>query len=199
MSAILDSLLDDERRAECRANDGAMAMSHPIIASQHSIQTTRTSSLHRAQPARSERKDEYTVRENDSNDQHQPGLRILVVDDNYDGASSMSMLLELEGHRTGTAHNGLEAVQEATRVRYDVVLLDLGMPIMDGFEAAALLRQLWPAPALIACSAWDDAETRRRTADLGFSMHLRKPVSVQVLKAALREVPPASVDRCTAA
>ena len=100
------------------------------------------------------------------------------------------MLLELEGHRTGTVHNGLEAVREAARVRYDAVLLDLGMPVMDGFQAAAVLGRLWPAPALIACSAWDDAETRRRTAELGFSMHLRKPVCFQVLKAALRELPP---------
>jgi CheY-like chemotaxis protein len=69
----------------------------------------------------------------DENDQHERGLRILVVDDNQDAARSMSMLLELEGHRTGTVHNGLEAVREATRVRYDAVLLDLGMPVMDGF------------------------------------------------------------------
>ena len=128
------------------------------------------------------------VHDND-HEQHQRSLRILVVDDNHDAASSMSMLLELEGHRTGTVHNGLEAVREATRVRYDAVLLDLGMSVMDGFQAAAVLAQLWPAPALIACSAWDDAETRRRTADLGFSMHLRKPVCFQVLKAALRELP----------
>lgn len=106
------------------------------------------------------------------------------------------MLLELEGHRTGTVHSGLEAVLAATRVRYDAVLLDLGMPVMDGFQAAAVLGQLWPAPALIACSAWDDAETRRRTADLGFSMHLRKPVCFRVLKAALGELP--RFRRCTA-
>lgn len=117
-------------------------------------------------------------------DQHRRGLRILVVDDNHDTASSMSTLLELEGHRTSTAHNGLEAVQEATRARYDAVLLDLGMPVMDGFQAAAVLMRLWPAPALIACSAWDDPETRRRTAALGFFLHLGKPVSFQVLKAA---------------
>lgn len=190
MSAILDSLLDDERRAVCRANDGAMDMGQPIIASQRTMHPERTGRLHHAEPARSKRTEEYTVDDEENDDQHQPGLRILVVDDNRDGASSMSMLLELEGHRTGTAHNGLEAVREATRVCYDAVLLDLSMPVMDGFEAAAALRQLWPAPALIACSAWDDAETRRRTADLGFSMHLRKPVSVQVLKAALRELPP---------
>jgi CheY-like chemotaxis protein len=194
MSAILNSVLDDDRRAECRANDRAVAMGQPIIASQPTIHPERTSSLHYAEPAGGEHSKECTVDDEDNNDQHQPGLRILVVDDNHDGASSMSMLLELEGHRTGTAHNGLEAVREATRARYDAVLLDLSMPVMDGFEAAAVLRQLWPAPALIACSAWDDAETRRRTADLGFSTHLRKPVSVQVLKAALQVLPPPPVD-----
>lgn len=127
-------------------------------------------------------------------DQRQRGLRILVVDDNEDAASTMSTLLEFEGHRTSTAPNGLEAVRKATQVRYDAVLLDLNMPVMDGFQAAAALSQLRPAPALIACSALDDAETRRRTADLGFSKHLRKPVPFQVLKAALREVSPATVD-----
>jgi CheY-like chemotaxis protein len=112
-------------------------------------------------------------------------LRILVVDDFYDAAISLAALLELKGYHTGLAHNGLEAVQAATRVRYDVVLLDLGMPVMDGFEAAALLRQLRPAPKLIACSAWGDAETRRRTAARGFFTHLTKPVPLDVLETAL--------------
>jgi CheY-like chemotaxis protein len=113
------------------------------------------------------------------------GLRILVVDDNYDGATVLSVLLELMGHRTTTAYNGLEAVHAANRERYDVVLLDLGMPIMDGFEAAAVIGQLRPAPILIACSGWYDAESRRRTSDLGFSAHLRKPVGLDALEAAL--------------
>jgi CheY-like chemotaxis protein len=112
-------------------------------------------------------------------------LRILVVDDNHDGAMMLSTLLELKGHRTNTAHNGLEAVRTAAGAHYDAVLLDLGMPIMDGFEAAAVLGQLRPAPVLIACSAWDDAQTRRRTADLGFAAHLCKPVSLMDLEAAL--------------
>ena len=112
-------------------------------------------------------------------------LRILVVDDNHDGAMSLSVLLELNGHQTNTAHNGLEAVRAAARVHYDAVVLDLGMPIMDGFEAAAVLGQLRPAPVLIAYSAWDDAQTRRRTADLGFAAHLCKPVPVKALEAAL--------------
>jgi CheY-like chemotaxis protein len=133
----------------------------------------------------------------DDDDRHRRGLRILVVDDNHDAAISMSALLELEGHRTRTAHDGLEAVREATRVGYDAVLLDLGMPIMDGFEAAALLRELRPAPALIAYSAWDDAETRRRTADLGFSMHLCKPVFLPGAEGRAAGVLPAAAERST--
>lgn len=112
-------------------------------------------------------------------------LRILVVDDNHDSAATLATLLELAGHRTSLAHNGLDAVRAAIRMRFDAVLLDLGMPIMDGFEAAAILSQLRYAPVLIACSAWDDAETRRRTADLGFSAHLRKPVALDALDAVL--------------
>jgi CheY-like chemotaxis protein len=112
-------------------------------------------------------------------------LRILVVDDNHDGAMSLSTLLELNGHHTNTAHNGLDAVRAAASAHYDAVLLDLGMPIMDGFEAAAVLGQLRPAPVLIACSAWDDAQTRRRTANLGFAAHLCKPVPLKALEAAL--------------
>jgi CheY-like chemotaxis protein len=119
----------------------------------------------------------------------QRALRILIVDDNHDAAITLSMLLQLKGYQTDTAHNGLDAVREATRVRYDAVLLDLGMPVMDGFEAAAVLGQLRPAPLLIACSAWDDAECRRRTADLGFIAHLTKPVPLNLLEAALGMAP----------
>jgi CheY-like chemotaxis protein len=112
-------------------------------------------------------------------------LRVLVVDDNHDAAVTLSTLLELKGYQTGTAHNGQDAVRAAIRMRYDAVVLDLGMPIMDGFQAAAVLRQLRPAPVLIAYSAWDDAKTRTRTADLGFAAHLTKPVRLEVLEAAL--------------
>lgn len=76
-------------------------------------------------------------------------LRILVVDDNHDGAMMLSNLLELNGYQTNTAHNGLDAVRAAGSAHYDAVLLDLGMPIMDGFEAAAVLGQLRPAPVLL--------------------------------------------------
>ena len=129
-------------------------------------------------------------------DTDQRPLRILVVDDNHDAAFMLSSLLELKGHQTNTVHNGLDAVVAATGERYDAVLLDLGMPVMDGFQAAVALGQLRPAPLLIACSAWDDAETRRRTSELGFSAHLTKPVPLHVLKAALKRVhPPESGSR----
>jgi CheY-like chemotaxis protein len=112
-------------------------------------------------------------------------LRILVVDDNRDAAVSLSTLLQLKGHRTGTAHDGLEAVRAASREPYDVVLLDLGMPVMDGFEAAAVLKQFRSAPILVACSAWDDPRTRARTAEIGFAAHLTKPVPLDALDALL--------------
>lgn len=123
------------------------------------------------------------------------GLNILVVDDNTDAATSMSALLEFAGHRASTAHNGLDAVRQAIRMRFDAILLDLGMPIMDGFEAAAILRGLQPAPVLIAYSAWDDTETRRRTADLGFSAHLRKPVPFTAVRDVLRRFFPGPAAR----
>jgi CheY-like chemotaxis protein len=109
-------------------------------------------------------------------------LRILVVDDNDDAADTLSILLEMTGHRTGTAYNGLDAVAEATRERYDAVLLDLQMPIMDGFEAAGLLRQLQPAPKLIAYSSLDDSAVRKRTSELGFCAHLCKPAPLTELQ-----------------
>jgi CheY-like chemotaxis protein len=121
-------------------------------------------------------------------DVQQSGLRILVVDDNEDGATTLSMVLELAGHRTSTAYNGRDAVDAATRDHYDAVLLDLNMPIMDGLQAARILRQLQPAPKLIACSAWDDAEARQRTSELGFCAHLAKPVPLNLLEVTL--------DRC---
>ena len=123
-----------------------------------------------------------SIEESDS----QGRLRILVVDDNCDAAHVLATLLELEGHHTNTAHNGLDAVHETAQGRYDAVLLDLGMPIMDGFQAAAKIRELQPAPLLIAHSAWDDPGTRARTAKLGFSAHLTKPAPFDDVLAALR-------------
>ena len=116
------------------------------------------------------------------------GLRVLVADDNADAARTLAELLEMEGHWTRVVFDGLQAVGEATRERYDAVVLDLSMPVIDGFEAAALLARLRPAPALIACSAWDDGATRKRTSQLGFVEHLSKPVAMERLQGVLRRV-----------
>jgi CheY-like chemotaxis protein len=115
-------------------------------------------------------------------------LRILVVDDNADAADIVSALLEFAGHQTATAANGLEAIRRAQAQHYDVVVLDLGMPIMDGFEAAVVLGKMRPAPVLIALSAWDDAAVRQRTTNLGFAAHLRKPAPFEILRTTLAEV-----------
>jgi CheY-like chemotaxis protein len=120
-------------------------------------------------------------------DPEQNPFRILVVDDNVDAAVTLSTLLELEGYQISTAFNGQEAVTAATQDCYHVVLLDLNMPVMDGFEAARALRKLQPAPKLIACSACDDMEARRRTSQLGFSAHLTKPIPVDFLLDTLKQ------------
>ena len=116
------------------------------------------------------------------------GLHILVVDDNHDCATSLSSLLEMMGHSIAIAHDGLAAVRAASQACFDVVLLDLGLPVMDGFQAGAALARMSPAPVLIACSAWDGPDVRQRTAELGFFAHVAKPMHWEALDAALRRV-----------
>jgi len=116
------------------------------------------------------------------------GRHVLVVDDNPDAADSAAVLLELMGHRVEVAYDGESALEAARQTRFDAVLLDLAMPIMDGFEAADQLRRLQPAPVLVACSAWDDASTRRRAHAAGFSAHFAKPVAGKELHAYLRSL-----------
>lgn len=115
-------------------------------------------------------------------------LQILVVDDNADAAATLSLALELSGHRTATAANGREAVDAAAKEPYDAVLLDLHMPVMDGLAAARLIGRMRPEAKLIACSAWCDEEARRRTAEAGFCGHLAKPASLEVIATTLERL-----------
>jgi CheY-like chemotaxis protein len=113
--------------------------------------------------------------------------RILVADDNHDAAEALSLQLQLAGHDVRTAHDGVEALAVAQIFEPDIVLLDLGMPKMDGYEAARELR-LRPIGgrrmALIALTGWGQQQDRDRTADAGFDAHLVKPVAeVQLFKA----------------
>jgi PAS domain S-box-containing protein len=104
--------------------------------------------------------------------------RVLVVDDNRDSADSLAALMRLSGHEVQTAYDGLEALERAQAFRPQVVVLDLGMPHMDGLEACrALRREPWGRDlAIVALTGWGQAEDRRRSEEAGFDAHLVKPV-----------------------
>jgi PAS domain S-box-containing protein len=110
--------------------------------------------------------------------------KILVVDDNVDAAESLLTLLLLQGHQVESAHDGEMALATAETFRPDVVLLDLGMPRMDGFEVARRLRSTSEgrAATLVALTGWGQDEDRRRTRDAGFDHHLTKPVDQEALE-----------------
>jgi PAS domain S-box-containing protein len=104
--------------------------------------------------------------------------RILVVDDNQDSADSLAMLLELTGHTVLTAHDGQAALDAAAQHRPDVVLLDIGLPTLNGHEVCRRIRQQpWGNDmVLIALTGWGQDEDRRRSQEAGFDGHLVKPV-----------------------
>jgi signal transduction histidine kinase/DNA-binding response OmpR family regulator len=109
------------------------------------------------------------------------GLRVLVVDDNEDGAVMLAEALEQAGHSTATAHDGPDALQVAARFRPDVALLDIGLPVMDGFELARQLRSHpdLSAVRLVAVTGYGQEHDRHRTRAAGFDAHLVKPVDVR--------------------
>jgi CheY-like chemotaxis protein len=113
--------------------------------------------------------------------------RILVVDDNRDSVFTLAMLLKLFGNETQTAHDGLEAIDVAAEFRPDVILMDLGMPRLDGYEAARRIRQQpWgQKTVLVALTGWDQEETGPRSREAGFDFYLTKPVNPAALKAML--------------
>ncbi|HYE88503.1 MAG TPA: ATP-binding protein [Vicinamibacterales bacterium] len=104
--------------------------------------------------------------------------RVLVVDDNADSAESMAMLLRGQGHQVETAHDGEDALAVADRFRPEAVLLDLGMPKLNGFEVCKRIRQQpWGGSVLIiAQTGWGQEQDRQRTVNAGFDAHLTKPV-----------------------
>ena len=112
-----------------------------------------------------------------------PRRRVLVVDDNADAASTLRMALELQGHDARAVFGGVEALEAMAHRDAEIVLLDLGMPQMDGFEVARRIRQL-PGGRdvlLVALTGWGQDQDRARTADAGFDEHLTKPVNTAQL------------------
>ncbi|MFN8497396.1 MAG: ATP-binding protein [Anaerolineae bacterium] len=114
--------------------------------------------------------------------------RVLVADDIEDNADTVALLLQEMGHEVRVAYGGQAAVTTAADFRPDVVLLDIGMPGVNGLDAARMIRaQPWgEGVRLIAVTGWASAEDRRRTRDAGFDHHLVKPVDVAVLAELLR-------------
>jgi PAS domain S-box-containing protein len=116
--------------------------------------------------------------------------RILIADDNDDALQTLSWLLESQGHEVYTARDGLEAVETAAEVRPEIVILDIGMPNLDGYGAARRIRaQPWGRPMkLVAQTGWGQPSDKQRAKQAGFDLHLTKPIDVDRLVAVLAEV-----------
>jgi signal transduction histidine kinase len=110
--------------------------------------------------------------------------RVLVVDDNADAADSLGVLLEMMGHEVRTAYDGVEAVAKTAEFAPDVVLLDIGLPRMNGYEAARRIRQQPSGRAmrLVALTGWGQDEDKRRSREAGFDVHVTKPLDPALLE-----------------
>jgi CheY-like chemotaxis protein len=115
------------------------------------------------------------------------GQRVLIVDDNVDAANALSALLQISGHEVWVAHDGPAALQLLRDTRVDVALLDIGLPVMDGYELAQrIAAQPHTAPIrLIALTGYGRAKDLARSEQAGFSMHLVKPVMPDTLLQAI--------------
>ena len=115
--------------------------------------------------------------------------RILIVDDNVDHADSLAMLLSIDGHDVHCAHDGPEALSAAERLRPEVVLLDLGLPLVDGFETCRSIReQLWgKSMLLVAITGWGQDVDRQKSTEAGFDHHLVKPIDARTLAAIVND------------
>jgi CheY-like chemotaxis protein len=128
-----------------------------------------------------------------------PMRRVLVVDDNHDAADSLGMLLQFLGAEVMVVHDGRSALAAMKTFKPSVVLLDLGMPEMNGLEVARRMREDPEARSatLVAVTGWGQREDRRRTHEAGFDYHLVKPADVGTLQSilSLREADPTRLVR----
>ena len=120
------------------------------------------------------------------------GLRVLVVDDNEDAAEMLAQILTMKGHDVRVAHDGPAALHVCEEFKPAVALLDIGLPIMDGYELAERLRGISGLDhlRLIAITGYGQPADRQRSRAAGFDMHLVKPVDVEALDASLAAAVP---------
>jgi signal transduction histidine kinase/ActR/RegA family two-component response regulator len=123
--------------------------------------------------------------------------RVLIVDDNEDAAASLAEFLDLEGHQTWIAHDGLKAIEIAQATEVDVVLMDLGMPGLDGIETAKRVRALpgCERVRMAALTGWNQESDRARTREAGFDWHLVKPINTRYLSEVLVKLEPMFSDQ----
>lgn len=113
--------------------------------------------------------------------------RILIVDDNQDAADSLAALLGLMGNDVHIAYDGAQALEMVVAVEPQIVLMDIGLPKINGYDAARQMRGIaaLPQPLLVALTGWGQVEDRRRSREAGFDHHLVKPVALDDLQAIL--------------
>lgn len=118
----------------------------------------------------------------------QKQLKILVVDDNVDSAESLGLLLELLGNKVEKVHDGLQAVDLASTFQPNVILMDLGLPSIDGYEAAKRIRHNFGdhKVVIIALTGWGEAEDRIRSKEAGCDYHFVKPIDLSTLEKLLQ-------------
>ena len=123
-------------------------------------------------------------------DQHLVQMRVLVVDDNPDAGESLAMILAVLGAEVEVARSGAEAIDVFDGFQPSVVLLDIGMPGMNGYDVARALRTRFPAhgATLVALTGWGQEDDRRRARDAGFDHHLVKPADLDVLQRLLLSI-----------
>ncbi len=111
--------------------------------------------------------------------------RVLVVDDNADALELMTEALQLVGYEAVGATDGPEALARAAEARPQLALLDIGLPVMDGYELAQRLREILPRIKLVAVTGYGLAADRRRSAQVGFDEHLVKPVTMATVQSVI--------------
>lgn len=116
-------------------------------------------------------------------------LRVLVVDDNRDSAEMLALLVSMQGHDTDRAFDGMSAIDVAERFRPDVVLLDVGLPGMNGYEVARELRRRphLGEPRIVAITGWGQVEDRERALAAGCDHHITKPADPVAIEQLLAE------------